>query len=203
MLQLEPRRDSCRSPIESLLSLPQIVGGDDFSIASGDNTREDAIFFFRKQIADYIIPNAPFFSETIVVPLVRELRKALDQARLEKLGDYVHGRETDRGFSRATLEHYIALTKSINLGCKRAKRSVTLKRIFKILAPQAKRRLRSLEISHVEIELGLNKAPADGCPETLLEEFIAQRRLCGTGIENIMRNQLTYSRESRNSTFSN
>ena len=197
MLQLEPRRDSCRSPMESLLTLPTSPQEDDLYLASGDNYQEDAIFFFRKQIANYIIPNAPFFSETILVPLIRDLRTALNKALIEKMGDYMRGAETDRGYARMTLENYINLTKSINIGCSRAKRSVTLKRVFKILDPQAKRRLRSLEVSHVEIEIGLNKPPKDGRPEELLEDFIAQRRLCGTGIENIMRSQLADSRENQ------
>ena len=197
LLKLEPRRDSCRSPIESLLALPTITPDDELYFASGNNEYEDSISYFRQQIGNYLVQNAPFFSETILVPLVRELRLALIKARRERLWDYVHGQESDRGFARRTLEEYISITKSINLGCTRAKRTTTLKRAFKLLLPQAKNQLRSLEVSHVEIELGLNAAPRDGKPEELLEEFIAQRRLCGTGIENIMRSQLTVSRETR------
>lgn len=197
MLQLEPRRDSCRSPIESLLSLPTSPQHDDLFIASGDNSYEDAIIFFRKQLGDYVLQNAPFFSETIIIPLVRDFRQAIDGARREKELEYIQGMETDRGFARQILEEYICLAKTINLGCRRAKRTVTLKRIFKLLLPQAKTQLRSLEVSHVEIEIGLNKTPNDGQPEDLLEDYIAQRRLCGTGIENIMRNQLSLSLDSR------
>ena len=196
-LQINQRRDQCRSPIESLLALPTSPQDNDLFLASGDNSYGDAITYFRGEITKYIVPNAPFFSEKILVPLVRELRIALVGAHLEKSHEYMRGAETDRGFARRTLEEFISLTYTINLGCKRAKRSTTLKRIFKILEPQARNELRSLEVSHVEIELGLNKSPKDGCPAELLEDFIAQRRLCGTGIENIMRNQLTLALQSR------
>ena len=112
------------------------------------------------------------------------------------MAEYSAGLELDRGYSRQILESYIQMTKSVNLGCKRAKRSVTLKRVFKLLDPSYRRNLRALQVTHVEVEIGINCRPSHETPEALLEAYIAQRRLCGTGIENILRCQLEDTREN-------
>ena len=195
-MQLEPNRNECRSPIEEHLTLPRTPQTDELLIASGDNTHEDAVNFFRLQLGQYITQNAPFFSDTIVVALVRELRHALQQALRCKLEEYMTGSETDRGYCRSVLETYIRYTKTVNLGCRRAKRSTTIKRVYKLLTPSDRRSLKALQLSHVEVEIGLNNSPRDGCPEEVLENYIAQRRLCGSGIENILRSQMDQSRNN-------
>ena len=189
-------RHGCRSPISDHLKFPNPPVSDELFLASGDNQYEEAVIYFRQKIGEYILSNAAFFSDKIVVPLIRELRNALHQIHRLRQQTYAQGEEVDRGFSRSTLENYINLTKSINMGCRRAKRSVTLKRIFKILNPYARRSLKHLQVSHVEVEIGLNNPPSNTSPEEQLEAYIAQRRLCGTGIENILRRQLEDTREN-------
>ena len=196
LMQLENNRNDCRSPIEDYITLPVAPQLDELEIASGDNTHEDAVIFFRKLLGDYILNNAPFFTDVIVVPVVRELRTALQHAQRCRMEDYMRGAETDRGYCRSILENYIKITKAVNLGCRKAKRSTTLTRLYKLLTPADRQRLKALQLSHVEVEIGLNNAPRDGFPEEVLEDYIAQRRLCGSGIENILRNQMSHSRDT-------
>ena len=196
LLQLRNDRFGCRSPISDHLILPSAPHIDELQLASGNNQFEDAVIYFRQKLGEYILSNAAFFTDTIVIPLVRDLRTALQGALHHKQNEYASGLELDRGFARDILETYIATTKSVNLGCRRAKRSVTLKRLFKLLNPSARRSLKALQITHVEVEIGLNYPPSTITPEAQLESYIAQRRLCGTGIENILRSQLEDTREN-------
>ena len=196
LLQLISDRSNCRSPISDHLTLPNPPYVDELQLASGNNEYEDAVIYFRRKLGEYILSHAAFFTDKIVVPLVRDLRFALQQVYQTKLDEYASGLELDRGFSREILETYIQITKSVNLGCRKAKRSRTLKRIFKLLDPYCRRNLKHLQVTHVEVEIGLNFPPSPLTPETQLENYIAQRRLCGTGIENILRLQLEDSREN-------
>ena len=139
-------RENCRSPIDDHLSWPTTPENDDLFFASGDTKFEEAVSFLRKILGEYILGNAAFFSETVIVPLVRELRSALQRIFNVKMNEYRAGLELDRGLSRDILEKYIQLTKSINLGCSRAKRSATLKRIFKLLYPHARECLKALQV---------------------------------------------------------
>ena len=196
LLQLASDRSNCRSPISQHLTFPAPPNLDELQLASGNNPHEDAVIFFRQKLGEYLLSQTAFFTDKIVVPLVRDLRCALQHVLASKEEEYSAGLEVDRGFSRGILEAHIQLTKSVNLGCRRAKRSTTLKRMFKLLNPYARRCLRHLQVSHVEVEIGLNNSPSESSPEEQLEEYIAQRRLCGTGIETILRSQLEDSREN-------